>query len=70
MKDNRKSMKMAPIVKENIESLRKELGFRTESHVLAYLVAMYRDQKRKTITLGDHQKYVSHSEEIHNQKSI
>lgn len=70
MKDNRKNIKAAPAVKAEIEAIRKELGVKTESHVLAYLAAMYRDQKKKSIRLGDHQNYMEESEEKNNQKSI
>ncbi|MMZ55620.1 hypothetical protein D1872_174810 [compost metagenome] len=70
MKDTRKSIKVAPAVKAEIEAIRKELKVKTESHVLSYLAAMYQDQKEKRIKLGDHQKYMRAAEESHNQKSL
>lgn len=70
MKDTRKNIKAAPAVKAAIESIRKELGVKTESHALSYLAAMYKDQKRKKIKLGDHQSYLAAAEEENNQKSL
>lgn len=70
MKDTRKNIKVVPMVKAQIESLRNELGLKTESHVLAYLVAMYSDQKHKKISLGDHQEYLKDAEEANRQTSL
>lgn len=70
MKDTRKNIKAVPAVKAELEALREELGFKTESQVLGYLMAMYRDQKTKRILLADHQRYMKESEEKHNQGSI
>ncbi|WP_323480935.1 hypothetical protein [Acinetobacter baumannii] len=70
MKDTRKSIKVAPVVKAEIEAIRKELEVKTESHALAYLAAMYWDQKNKKILLGDHQKYKQSADEANDQKSI
>lgn len=70
MRDNRKNIKAAPAVKADIESIRLELGLKTESQVLAYLAAMYRDQKSKRILLADHQRYLAEAEEKNNQASI
>lgn len=70
MKDNRKNIKAAPAVKAEIEAIRKELEVKTESIVLAYLAAMYRDMKGRKITLGDHQSYMAAAEEANNQKSL
>ncbi|MMZ58703.1 hypothetical protein D1872_206940 [compost metagenome] len=70
MKDTRKNIKAAPAVKAEIEAIRNEIGVKTESHVLAYLAAMYQDQKEKRIKLGDHQTYMKAAEEANNQKSL
>lgn len=70
MKDTRKSIKAAPAVKAEIEAIREELGLKNESLVLAYLAAMFRDQKGKRITLKDHQDYIKSAEEANNQLSI
>ncbi|GBK66273.1 hypothetical protein PbDSM24746_62770 [Paenibacillus macerans] len=70
MKDTRKNIKADPAVKAEIEAIRKELGVKTESHVLAYLAAMYHDRNKRKITLGDHQSYLGAAEEANNQKSI
>ncbi|RRJ54015.1 hypothetical protein EHV15_36250 [Paenibacillus oralis] len=70
MKDTRKNIKAAPAVKAAIESIRMELGVKTESHALAYLAAMYSDMKGRKITLGDHQSYLSAAEEVNNQISM
>lgn len=70
MADNRKSIKVPPAVKAEIDAIRKELGAKTEAHVLAYLGAMYRDQKTKKITLADHQEYVKRAEEMNDQASL
>lgn len=61
----RKNIKAALPVKADVESIRIELGFKAESQVLAYLTAVYFDQKGKNITLADHQKYMLHVEETH-----
>lgn len=70
MKDTRKNIKAAPAVKAEIEAIRKELGAKTESHILAYLAAMYWDQKHKKITLAEHQEYAKRAEEMHDQASL
>lgn len=70
MRDTRKNIKAAPAVKADIESIRLELGLKTESQALAYLAAMYRDQKSKRILLADHQRYLAEAEEKNNQASI
>lgn len=70
MKDTRKSIKAAAAVKAEIESIRDELGVKTESLALAYLAAMFRDQKAKRITLQDHQNYLKSAEESNNQGSL
>lgn len=70
MKDTRQAVKMPPGVKVVVNEIRKELGFKTESQVVAYLCAMYKDQKGKRITLADHQKYVQESDEIQNQGTL
>lgn len=62
MADTRKNIKAQPKVKEEVERIRKELGVKTESQALGYLLAMYEDQKSKGITLVDHQKYKTQSE--------
>lgn len=61
----RKNIKAALPVKSDIEAIRENLGLKTESHVLAYLVAMFQDQKSRNITLTDHQKYMDYAEECH-----
>lgn len=70
MKDNRRSIKVVPIVKAEIESIRAELGLKTESHVIAYLTSLYTDQKKNRIKLAEHQAYIKESEEKHNQLTI
>ncbi|MFD1179712.1 hypothetical protein ACFQ3W_25895 [Paenibacillus puldeungensis] len=65
MKDERKNIKVIPEVKESLESIRKELELKTESLTLAYLVAMYLDQKDKNLTLQDHQNYIRASRKAH-----
>jgi hypothetical protein len=68
VKDKRKNVKVDPVVKDQLTLLKKDLGLKvTESHVLAYLLAMYNDQKQK-IVLSDHQRYLKESEDIHIQK--
>ncbi|MDQ0497253.1 hypothetical protein [Paenibacillus brasilensis] len=64
-KDSRRNIKAIAPVKADIESIRTELGLKSESQVLAYLTAMYRDQKDKKITLKDHQDYMRHVEDVH-----
>lgn len=70
VKDNRKTIKVPSGVKIDVDEIQKELGFNTESRALAYLCAMFRDQKSKRITFSDHQKYVKESEWIHNQGTL
>lgn len=70
MADNRKNIKAMPSVKAAIAAIQKELGAKTESHALAYLSAMYRDQKHKRITLAEHQEYIKAAEEMNDQASL
>lgn len=65
MKDERKSIKAIPEVKADLDLIRKELELKTESQTLAYLVALYWDQKAKNVTLQDHQAYIQASRKIH-----
>lgn len=74
MTDTRKNIKAAASVKSELEAIQTELKttasqMKTESMVIAYLAAMYRDQKKK-ISLADHQKYLKEAEETNHQASL
>ncbi|MCC3378018.1 hypothetical protein ACFQ5D_23935 [Paenibacillus farraposensis] len=60
----RKSMKILPTVKAEVEKVQKEWGFKTEGHALAYLLVVYKDQKGKNITIEDHQRYLKESVQL------
>lgn len=70
MKDTRKNIKVVPSVKAELQALLEDVELKTESQGIAYLLAMYRDQKSKRITLADHQNYKKASEEMNNQGSL
>lgn len=70
MKDTRKNIKAVPSVKAELQALLEEVELKTESQGIAYLLAMYRDQKSKRITLADHQNYKKVAEEMNNQGSL
>lgn len=61
----RKNIKAAIPVKADIEKIRDNLNLKSESQVLAYLAAMFYDQKGKHITLEDHQKYMEYVDDCH-----
>ncbi|OWA33031.1 hypothetical protein CDO73_26150 [Saccharibacillus sp. O23] len=71
MADTRKNIKAVPNVKAELQAILNEIApGKTESFVLAYLTAMFQDQKAKRIKLSDHQAYMKIAEEMNNQGSI
>lgn len=67
MKDNRKNIKATPTVKTELQAVLKEIApGKTESYVLAYLLAMYKDQKSKRISLANHQAYLKKADKLNN----
>lgn len=65
MQDSRKNIKVVPAVKMELQTILNEIApKKTESFILAYLTAMYSDQKAKKISLADHQSYMQVAEEM------
>lgn len=64
-----KPMQVYTPVKNIVVDLKKELNFRNESEVIAYLFAI-REQYKEKITLIQHQDAIKRVEEILNQVSI
>ncbi|QNR70557.1 hypothetical protein IAQ67_29305 (plasmid) [Paenibacillus peoriae] len=70
MSDTRKNVKVAPYVKSELQAALKDIDLKTESLAIAYLIAMYNDQKHKKILLSDHQAYLKAAEVMNNQGSL
>ena len=64
-----KQMQVYTGVKTIIQELKKELDFKNESEVVAYLAAL-REQQKEKITLVQHQAAITRSHEIINQASL
>lgn len=65
----RKTIQANPVVKSGVAALKKEIGVKTESEVIAYLLNYYSDHK-KTITLDEHNRLIRNVIHIHNQISL
>lgn len=59
-------MKVIPTVKAGVSGLKKEVGFKSESEVLAYLLQFYNGRK-STVTLEEHNKLRRQVEQQHRQ---
>lgn len=66
MVDQRKNVKVAPLVKLRIDEVKKAQGFKTESESIAYLVAAYLEFYPK-ITLPVQSKLLDQASEMNNQ---
>ncbi len=64
-----KQMQVYSGVKSTIQELKKELEFKNESEVVAYLAAL-REIQKNDITLVQHQKAIARRDEIINQSSL
>lgn len=64
--DTRKNVKVHPTLKTDLSWLKLNLGLKTESEVLAYLVLEHHEMKDK-LTYNQHRQLVSKVEQIHNQ---
>lgn len=65
----KKQMQVYLPVKRIVEDLKKKIGLKNESQVIAYLYALYDDRLEK-ITLIEHEKALKRITEIHNQNSF
>lgn len=66
---SRKPMQVYTGVKAIVQDLKKELDFKNESEVVAYLAAI-RELYRNEITLVKHQTAIKRRDEIINQTSL
>lgn len=64
--NNRKSIKVSPAVKVEIEGLKRKLNLKNESEVIAYLKVFY-DQKRDIMTVTQHEKALRVVKDLQNQ---
>jgi hypothetical protein len=65
----RKTLQVLNSVKQIVQGIKKERGFKNESEVIAYLYALYEAQKPK-ITLQQHEDALKRKDEILNQLSF
>lgn len=64
-----KSTKVNPLVKENIEILKKKLGLKSESEVIQYLVLFY-DKFWIDLHLASHQEMIKKVKDLHTQPTL
>jgi hypothetical protein len=69
MPDNRKSIKVIPGVKWELEVMKRQLGLKSESEAILYLKEFYNLQRSK-LTLDSHNEIKQHVQELHRQQSI
>jgi hypothetical protein len=67
--DSRPRLEVSYPVKTYLRDLKKHLGSKNETEVIAYLIALY-EKKYETITLAQDVQFKSRAEEINKQQTI
>jgi hypothetical protein len=67
--DSRPRIEVSAPVKTYLRDLKKHLGAKQETEVIAYLIALY-EKKYETITLAQDTQFKSRAEEINKQQTI
>lgn len=65
----RKTINVHPVVKAGIEAITKDVGVKTESEGIAYLLAYY-NRHRADVTLDEHVRVKAQVEQMHRQGSL